>query len=218
VKVIIAVVNSKGGVGKSTVAVNLACCLLGYDYDVLIVDSDPQGSAMRWRSLAPDGLKLPTVIGIPKPILHHPDQLPKISFSYSFTIIDCPPALNDITRSALRTANIAIMPVTPSPFDLWSGLDMLGAIQEIKPLNQKLTAYLLVSRKVPNTVLGRQVREALAEYQQPILETEICQRIALAEAALTGKGITQYEPRSEAAREFETLTEEVLRICQINQT
>jgi chromosome partitioning protein len=95
---------------------------------------------------------------------------------------------------------------------------MLGAIQEIKPLNQKLTTYLLVSRKVPNTVLGRQVREALTEYQQPILNTEICQRIALAEAALTGKGITQYEPRSEAAREFETLTEEVLRICQINQT
>lgn len=217
-KVIIAVVNSKGGVGKSTVAVNLACCLLGCGYDVLIVDADPQGSAMRWRSLAPDGLKLPTVVSIPKPILHHPDQLPKISFSYSFTIIDCPPALNDITRSALRTANIAIMPVSPSPFDLWSGLDMLGAIQEIKPLNQKLTAYLLVSRKVPNTVLGRQVREALAEYEQPILKTEICQRIALAEAALTGKGITQYEPRSEAAREFEALTEEVLRICRRNQT
>lgn len=217
-KTTIAVANSKGGVGETTIAVNLACCLLEHGCDTLIVDADPQGSAMRWRSVAPDNLNLPSVVAIPKAIIHHSDQLPKISVSYKFTIIDCPPALNDITKSALRSADITIVPITPSPYDLWSGVDMLSAIQEIKPWNPKLSTYLLVSRKVPNTVLGRQVREALAEYQQPILKAEICQRIALAEAALTGKGVTQYDPASEAAKEFKSLTEEVLKICRRNQT
>jgi chromosome partitioning protein len=206
----IAVANSKGGVGKTTVAVNLACTLLSRGYDTLIVDADPQGSVMRWRSVAGDGIKLPSVVAIPRAILHHPDQLPKISAPYKFTVIDCPPALGDITRSALRISSMVIVPVTPSPYDLWSGSDMLSAIQEIKILNPKLQTFLLISRRVPNTVLGRQARTALAEYGQPIFETEICQRIAYAEAALTGQGIMQYDPGSEAAKEFEAFTMEVL--------
>ena len=113
--------------------------------------------------------------------------------------------------------NLVIVPLQPSPFDLWSGEDMAALIKRAAAANSGLKARVLVSRRVGNTTLGQQAHEAAGAFDIPVFRTEIAQRIALAEAALAGESIFQYAPDSAAAEEFDALhdTEVAREIFQL---
>jgi chromosome partitioning protein len=204
---IVSLVNQKGGVGKTTVAVNLAGSLSDKGARVLILDADPQGSITQWRSIS-DRRDLE--------VRHHPLPLAKGDVKAFFqgfdhVVIDSPPAMGEITASVLLVSHGAIVPVGPSPLDIWSSRETVSLIQEARRINRKLRGMLLICRKIPRTKVGREAREAMGIYPLEVLESEICQRVAYIEAMMSGLCVSQYAPGSEAAAEMEGLCLEVIK-------
>jgi chromosome partitioning protein len=212
--VTIALANQKGGCGKTTTSLNLAGALVQQGCDVLLVDADPQGSALRWRAINPDGGSSFGVVAIPSPVLHR--EIPLLSQKYEVVVVDCPPGgptgLDNITRSALMAVDLVVVPVQPSPLDLWSGEGMAALIGKAQGIHPGLQSRILISRKLGGTTLGREAREAAQGFGIAVLDAEIHQRIALAEAIIAGQTVFEYAPASPAAVEFTNLSKELLAI------
>jgi chromosome partitioning protein len=204
---IISLVNQKGGVGKTTVAINIGIGMARRNFKVGFLDTDPQGTAFQWQSIEGN---------VAFEVKHHPHRISseiikEANRNHNLLIIDTPPAIGEITSSALACSDLAIIPLAPSILDIWSSRATIDRVEEARKINPKLKGRLLVSRKVPRTRLGRDGREAIVALEMDIFDTEISQRIAYVESMIAGVSVFQYAPRSEAAREVEDLCEEILR-------
>jgi len=205
---IISFVNQKGGVGKTTAAINLASSLVRKNHKLVLIDADPQGSAAIWHSIEDNQAF---------EILGHPGELRQadieiLETAYDYVIIDAPPVVNDKVKTILKVSDLAILPVTPSSLDLWSckeTLDTMDSNSEA-PLNGKVR--LLINRKIPGTRVGREVRQALDKFDTPVFETELCQRVAYIDAMKYGVSVMQFAPGSKAADEIEQWSQEVIAL------
>lgn len=204
---IVSLLNQKGGVGKTTIAVNLAMGLALKGYRVMLVDADPQGSSLTWSGNREGQAPFP-VVGIPKPILHK--ELPKLVGDYDFIIVDGPPRVYEVTRSVILASDLILIPVTPSPYDVWATEETVKVIHEVLPFKEDLKTFFTINRKIMNTVIGRDVIEALANYDFPVLQSRLSQRVSFAETAGEGKTVLEVEPDSVASAEIRALIEEVL--------
>ena len=208
---IISLLNQKGGVGKTTLAIHLAVALAKKRRRVLLVDADPQGSAMDWSANRESKTSLP-VIGLPKAILHK--ELPKMQEDYDFIIIDGSPRVYDVARSALMASDIVLIPVQPSPYDVWAAKEIVDLLEDIRPFKENLKNAFVINRKIVNTAIGRDVNEALKEYDLPVLRSQICQRVSFAECAAKGLTVIETEPDSLASKEIKSLVKEVLEMAK----
>ncbi len=202
---IISLVNQKGGVGKTTIALNLADCLSERGRRVLLVDADPQGSGLQWQSIVDDNAF---------DMVHRPSASlinKGMARDYDYTIIDAPPAMGDITLAVLAVSDLAIVPVGPSPLDIWSSKETVSLFAEAKKSNRRFKAKLLICKKIVGTRVGKEVREALETYGMELFESEISQRIAFVEAMISGRSVLEYAPQSEAAREIRRLCQEIVK-------
>jgi chromosome partitioning protein len=203
---IIGLVNQKGGVGKTTIAVNLASCLSAKGNRLILIDADPQGSVLQWQTAG--GYNAFDVIHRPK-ALSGP-ELKTLVRGYQHAVIDAPPALGEIIRSTLTHSDLVIVPIGPSPLDIWSSKETLSLIQQVRKRHRRMKAKLLICRKIARTRVGREAREAMETYDLDVFETEISQRIAYVEAMISGLPVLEYAPRSEAAEEIRRLCKEVI--------
>ncbi len=204
---IIAMVGNKGGAGKTTLAVNLACAL-NAEAPTAILDADPQGSALQWRAIA-EHADTPDVFASAR-------QLETVFASrrdeYRYLIIDCPPAVDARqTSQALELSNLALIPVQPSPLDLWATVHIDHAIERAREVNPRLRALLVINQLEPRTRLSRLVRQGLDELGLPAADAAVHRRAIYRSSVLDGKSVINMGSRGRAAaEELQQLISEVI--------
>jgi chromosome partitioning protein len=204
---VIAVLNQKGGSGKTTIATHLARALQLQGSSVLLVDSDKQGSARDWSAVN-ESNPVTVYIGLDRPTLDR--DLKNIS-DKDFVVIDGSPQATDLAVSAIKAADFVLIPVQPSPYDIWATSDLVDLVkQRIEMTDNKLKSAFVVSRAIKNTKIGSEVSEVLIEYGLPVLNAKIVQRIAYPNSAAIGKTVFETESKtSDAVAEMNALATEV---------
>jgi chromosome partitioning protein len=202
---VIAVLNQKGGAGKTTIATHLARALQLAGRDVLLVDSDPQGSARDWAAVR-DDQPVP-VVGIDRPTI---DRDLKNITKKEFVVIDGAPQAADLAVSAIKAADFILIPVQPSPYDIWATSDLVDLVkQRIEMTDGRLQVAFVVSRAIKGTRIGAEITETLEGYGLPILTARITQRVSYPTTAASGTTVLDTEPQGDAAAEIRALLEEI---------
>ena len=210
---VIAFLSQKGGSGKTTLATNLASALHRNGFKTLLVDSDNQRSARDWRDAKPEGFSGPTVVGIDGPSLH--TDLPKLSNSFEYIVIDGAAKLEKMAVSALKASDLVLIPVQPSALDLWASEPLVSLVQARQELTdgKPFTAFV-VSRQIQRTELASEIEDAARGMGLPVLSARTTQRVAYPKAIQSGQSVLDIEPEGKAAMEVETLLSEILETAQ----
>lgn len=163
----IAVVNTKGGVGKTTTAIYLAAGL-HRDGRTLLVDTDRQQSAVLWSQEDPIW-PFPVVARATNDVHRH---LAQLAVGFDHVVLDTPPGDTAVIRSAVMAADVVIVPVAPTGLDLNRVMPTFELLAEVEPVHPVLVGVLL-TRVRRGTVSARGVREVLADAGLPTMDTEI---------------------------------------------
>jgi chromosome partitioning protein len=205
---VIAVLNQKGGAGKTTIATHLARALQLAGSDILLVDSDPQGSARDWAAVRED--QPVPVVGIDRPTI---DRDLKSIATKDYVVIDGAPQAHDLAVSAIKASQFILIPVQPSPYDIWATADLVDLVhQRIQITDGNLRAAFVISRAIKNTKIGEEITEALIGYNLPVLSSRITQRVIYPTTAAAGTTVLDKEPNSEASEEIRALALEIKQI------
>ncbi len=205
---VISFLNQKGGVGKSTLSINVAACLAMLGQRVLLIDADKQGTASYWASLRDETAF--QIVSMARENMAR-DAL-KLAADFDFTIIDGPPQAETISRSCIVASDLVVVPIEPGGASRWSSELTVRQLKEAQELKPTLKCGFVVSRKIGATVLGRDTRIMAADAGIPMFDTDIEQRIAYAEALTMGKTIFEWSGGGAAVIDIQNLTHELLDI------
>ncbi len=211
---IVAFAGQKGGAGKSTTAICMACAFVDEGRNVLLVDADPQRTSSTWAAVATEaGHQTPTVISMGG-TMHRDGQLAKVAAPFDVTLIDCPPRHDAIQRSALMVADVVLLPCGPTAADAWALASTVELLEEARTVRPHLKAAVLLTRVQAHTSIGKGAREVLAETGLPIFEGQLGYRVAFQEALAAGLGVTTYAPKDAASDELRAVMRELRRFVR----
>lgn len=213
---LIAVGNLKGGTGKSTIAVNLACALQVADHTVALVDADPQGTAVEWHA----GGGLPVLVealplGSQRDAQRWVARVLAHRAAADYVVVDLPPQVGSGIASALLLADVVLVPVSPSGVDLRATGRALELVRRARAVrsNAKPAAMLVPSRVDRRTVMGQRAHSTLACFGLRV-GPQICQRSAHVGAFAAGTWVGAFAPGSPAHREIRVLKDRVEELLE----
>jgi chromosome partitioning protein len=206
---VVALVGNKGGAGKTTLCVNLATALSAIA-PTIVLDADPQRSSLQWRELAErdDAVTVVDAVDNIRAVVTASRE------THEYLVIDCPPSVHAVqTGEVLAMCNLALIPVQPSPLDIWATVHIEAKVDEARRFNPGLRAVLVINQLEPRTLLSQQIRQGLAELGLPVAQTAIRRRMAYRSSVLEGRTVMDLGMRgSDAAQEINQLIEEVVRV------
>jgi len=210
---IIAVAGRKGGVGKSTIAGNLAAEFAATHKSVVLLDADPQHSLVAWAAQG-DGMLSSCVQRVDKKadLAHHARAAEKHA---DIVLIDTPPGLPEIVYQAALIADLVLLPCGPSPLDLFAIKEALALALEARAerRSKKPRIRLVPSKVTLTTRLGRSLTSSLEGIGKKVLPP-ICQRVVLADAVEVGLTVVEYAPDSPAHDEFRELAKAIEKVLK----
>lgn len=207
---VITVAQQKGGAGKTTLAAQLSVAWAAAGHKVVAVDIDPQQSLTGWFTLRREVLgdaSGPAVRQITG--WRAGGEIERLARDHGIVVVDSPPHAETEAKIAVRAASLVIIPVQPSPMDLWATKATVDLAKA-----EKRPALLVLNRVPPRAKLTDAMTAGIAELGQPVAEASLGNRVALAASLAEGKGVVEYQPRGTAATEIRALAEEVLRAAK----
>lgn len=197
--------SEKGGVGKTTDVINVACQLKKIGKNVLIVDADPHKSASSWSALA--GENAPVVVIVESNLKN---DVAKLRQAFDYILIDCEGRLGDRTLDSMKIADLVIIPYAPSPLDVWGNdslVELIQARQEVTGGQPK--AVMVVNMADKRTTLSRTIKTTLAEYNLPVLNSLTSRLTDYIETLIEGGSVVSLGEDNKAAFEIRKLTKEL---------
>ena len=204
---VIAVAQQKGGAGKTTLAAQLAVTWAS-NKSVAVMDIDPQGSLSAWHGLRTANSKdlkdihLSDVSG-----WRVGTELDRLKNNYDIVLIDCPPHAETETKNAMRAATLVVIPVQPSPMDVWATAPTVAFAED-----QGTDVRLILNRVPPRSRLVEKVQDMLKDQKLKVSKNALGNRVAFAASMMDGMGVTESEPSSQAALEIRAITKELERV------
>jgi chromosome partitioning protein len=215
---VITVFNQKGGCGKTTIAMSLAGAFGLRGYQALVVDMDPQGTASRWASAAPEEQPFPASVMSLAPMegkMHR--EVKNHIESFDVILIDCPPAMNSAApTSAMLISDLALIPVVPSPADIWAAESAKKLAESAQASNEDLAARVVANMVQRSTSLAKDLMSLLeADQDFPLMRSALGSRTAFRDAQLLGATVHQVPRASAAVAEVEAMANEVLGLVEL---
>ena len=203
---VFAIAGNKGGAGKTTLSVNLATAL-HRDTPTALIDADPQGSSLQWYAISGNDNTVPVFQA------DHDlqQQVRNLYEKFNYIFIDCPPSVHaPQTDATLRVCNVVLIPVQPSPMDLWATVHIERAIKNALKVNPLLKSMIVINQAEARTTMSRLVREALRQIKLPVADTVITRRAIYRHSILYGKTIFEMGSLGRVAmQEMQQLTKEI---------
>lgn len=205
---VIAIVNQKGGSGKTTLALNLAAGL-ARRAPTAVADADPQRSISQWISMGEDASALPVVTELETSASATITRLKK---THRYVVIDCPPTVRGpVIDAVMASADVVLIPVLPSPLDLWASVEMAALVTKAQKKNRALQAYLILNQVETRNALSRVMQQAVAEFDVPLLKASVQRRAAYRSAAIEGVSVYALGSRgAQAVADIEAIIKEIL--------
>ncbi|GAB2564430.1 ParA family partition ATPase [Spirosoma aerophilum] len=213
---IISVTSLKGGVGKSTVAQNLAVCFAHSEYSVCIVDVDTNQSALRWSGLRDEELPAVPVYGLTDG-MELSKNIKHLNQSHEIVIIDGTPSLSQVTSKIILLADLLIIPILPSGLDIWATEKFIDRYRDAEQQKEEtIPAYFLINQN-QTTNLSREVKEVLEATGISVFNSSLRNRIAYREAVIKGLGVYEYKDEKAKAEMIELFKDVKNAIKKINK-
>lgn len=202
---IIAILNQKGGVGKTTLSINLAAAIANAGGKVALIDADEQGTASDWSAKREGQIF---------PIKPYHKGLKGVGFeddmkTYDHLVIDGPPRIYGTMEQILRVADLVLIPVKPSAADIWAAENLIQRLRDEQARREGLSVAFVINEFRAGQRLGREVQSALSASGIPLVTTTIGSRNAFPISLGNGETVFEYEPKGKAAAEFSALFSEL---------
>ena len=220
------VVNQKGGVGKTTVSVNIACHLASEKVGkrlakVLLLDADPQNSALQWYNTRSERLESEPADHADVTVMSHTGKylhkaIESLKAGYDYVVIDGAPRSDGLTQSVVLASDVVVVPVLPSPFDIWATEDTLKLIEDTRAIKPNLKVGLLINSIRPNTLIASDAQSALKtvteDAEVTLLKNKLTHRVIFATSAAGGASVAEVEPTGVASQEVAAVVNELKKL------